>query len=151
MAVCTTHFVAAAQPLVGGGAGFSWWQTLGGMAVVFALLLVCLKLLGRLHGSGGRAEAAVVTVWSLGPKREIQVVRLRDEVHYIYRHESGLVVLEHESYDEFRAAFPDASRPAQQPLSQLTDKLSRLLGGARSQDRAAAVAPRSAHDSPRSC
>lgn len=82
----------------------SIWQALGGMAVVFGLLLLFLKLLGKLNRKGGTADTAVVAVWPLGPKREIQVLRLGDMVHYIYRHEGSMVVLKEESHDEFMVA-----------------------------------------------
>ena len=76
-----------------GGGGVSLWQTLGGLLAVFGLLMVSLKLLGKLNRRGGAGQADVLTVWPLGPKREIQVLRLGDEVHYIYRHESAMVLL----------------------------------------------------------
>ena len=58
-----------------------------GVAVlaVLALLVVFLKLLGRINRRMGGEEAGLEKVWPLGPRREIQVLRLGDEVHYIYR------------------------------------------------------------------
>ncbi len=81
----------------------SIWQAIGGMAVVFGLLLLFLKLLGKLNRKGGTEDTSVVAVWHLGPKREIQVLRLGEMVHYIYRHEGSMVVLKEESYLEFQA------------------------------------------------
>ncbi len=83
------------------GSGMSWWQTIGGLLVVFGLLMVSLKLLGKLNRRQGGAEANVLTVWPLGPKREIQVLRLGDDVHYIYRHENAMVLLKQEPLVEF--------------------------------------------------
>ncbi len=81
----------------------SVWQAMGGMAVVFGLLLLFLKLLGKLNRKGGKADTSVVAVWHLGPKREIQVLRLGEMVHYIYRHEGSMVVLKEESHETFLA------------------------------------------------
>ncbi len=89
--------------LAGGSQG-SVWQALGGMAVVFGLLLLFMKLLGKLNRRGGASETSVVAVWHLGPKREIQVLRLGEMVHYIYRHEGSMVVLREESYQDFLMA-----------------------------------------------
>ncbi|MCB1183743.1 hypothetical protein KDM41_09925 [bacterium] len=86
------------------GGGISWWQTLGGLLAVFGLLVVVLKLLGRLNRRHGAAEAQMLTVWPLGPKREIQVLRLGDEVHYIYRHENAMVRLKDDSFAAWEAS-----------------------------------------------
>ncbi len=86
-----------------GGSGISWWQTVGGLLAVFGLLMVSLKFLGKLNRRSGGAEANVLTVWPLGPKREIQVLRLGDDVHYIYRHENAMVLLKQESLADFEA------------------------------------------------
>jgi len=83
--------------------GSAWWQTLGGLLAVFGLLMLCLKLLGKWNRRQGSAAASVLTVWSLGPKREIQVLRLEDEVHFIYRHENAMVLLKQESLAEYQA------------------------------------------------
>lgn len=82
----------------------SIWQAIGGMAVVFGLLLLFLKLLGKLNRRGASNDTAVVAVWPLGPKREIQVLRLGEMVHYIYRHEGSMVVLKEETHEEFLAS-----------------------------------------------
>jgi len=89
---------------MGIGSQGSVWQAIGGMAVVFGLLLLFLKLLGKINSKGGAADTSVVAVWHLGPKREIQVLRLGDMVHYIYRHEGSMVVLKEESHDQFLAS-----------------------------------------------
>ena len=81
--------------------GMSWWQTLGGLVFVFGLLLVCLKLLGRLNRRSGAAETSLLTVWHLGPKREVQVLRLGDQVHYVYRHDGAMVTLRTEDLVDF--------------------------------------------------
>lgn len=75
------------------GDGFSWWQAAGGTLVVFALLLLCLRVLRRLGTGGKGGQASLLAVWPLGPRREIEVVRFRDQVHYLYRHEGALVAL----------------------------------------------------------
>ena len=81
--------------------GVSWWQTMGGLMAVFGLLMVSLKLLGKYNRRNGGTDANLLTVWALGPKREIQVLRLGDDVHYIYRHESAMVLLKQEPLAEF--------------------------------------------------
>jgi flagellar biogenesis protein FliO len=84
--------------------GSSWWQTLGGLLVVFGLLLLCLKILGKWNRrQGGGRDASVLTVWPLGPKREIQVLRLGDDVHFIYRHDNAMVLLKQQSLADFEA------------------------------------------------
>lgn len=97
-----------------GGSGISWWQTAGGLAAVFGLLLLCLRLLGRFQKSRGADRASVLTVWPLGPKREIQVLRLGEDVHYVYRHDGAMVVLDRETltaWEASRAAAPTAAVP----------------------------------------
>ena len=92
--------VAAGEPFAA-GPGISWWQTIGGLVVVFGLLIVSLKLLGRWSRRSGGAETALLNVWHLGPRREIQVLRLMDEVHYVYRHDGAMVTLRTEPLAEF--------------------------------------------------
>ncbi len=82
----------------------SVWQTIGGLAVVFGLLLLFLKILGKLNKRGSSSDTSLLAVWNLGPKREIQVLRLGEMVHYIYRHDGSMVVLKEESHEEFQAA-----------------------------------------------
>jgi len=100
--IWSTAVLAAVTPdsaLSGGG--ISWWQTFGGLLIVFGLLMVSLKMLGKLNRKSGAAEANVLAVWPLGPRREIQVLRLGADVHYIYRHESAMVLLRQEPLADF--------------------------------------------------
>jgi len=98
----STAILAAVTPeTTFGGSGVSWWQTMGGLIAVFGLLMVSLKFLGKMNRRSGESAANVLTVWQLGPKREIQVLRLGDEVHYIYRHESAMVLLKQEPLADF--------------------------------------------------
>ncbi len=100
---------AAAMPLLEGGGGPSWWQTAGGLAAVFGLLILCLRLLARFNRRHAPGQATLLTVWHLGPRREIQVLRLGADVHYVYRHDGAMVLLNHESFAEYernRAAQP---------------------------------------------
>jgi flagellar biogenesis protein FliO len=82
--------------------GASWWQTLGGMLVVFTLLILSLKALGRFQRRGGRSHAAVLDVWHLGPKREIQILQMGQDVHYVYRHDNAMVLLKQMTLAEHR-------------------------------------------------
>lgn len=105
-------FLAEASPLagsLGSGSGFNIWQSLGGLILVFGLLILSLKLLGRFNRNHNPGQTSILTVWHLGPKREIQVLRLADEVHYIYRYEGAMVLLKQETlkqWEEFKAKTP---------------------------------------------
>ena len=134
--VPVTSPLAAASVGVLQGAGPSWWQAVGALAAVLALLLISMRLLSRWHRPAGRNEAALITVWPLGPRREIQLVRLRDEVHYIYRHEGGLVVLSRQPWDSYRAATALAADDAG-PLQRFL----RTITGRADSDRHAAEPP----------
>ena len=85
------------------GSSVSWWQTVGGLVVVFGLLVVSLKMLGKWNKRSGNAESSLLTIWHLGPKKEIQVLRLEDQVHYIYRHDGAMVVLQTERLADFES------------------------------------------------
>jgi hypothetical protein len=91
--------------------GFNLWQTLGGLILVFGLLILCLKLLGKWNRRTSAGESTLLTVWSLGPKREIQVLKLGAEVHYIYRHEGAMVLLKQESLEEWEAQLATPAKP----------------------------------------
>jgi hypothetical protein len=100
--ILATAFLGTA----GGGAyhaagNFSWWQTFGGLVVVFGLLLISLKLLSKLNRRSLGAESSLLNVWHLGPKKEIQILRLGDKVHYIYRHDGAMVVLQSEPHADY--------------------------------------------------
>ena len=93
---------------IGGGtvaadSGISWCQTLGGLVAVFGLLILSLKLLSKWNRRSGGSESSLLTVWHMGPKREIQILRLGDQVHYVYRHDGAMVVLKAESLVEFES------------------------------------------------
>jgi hypothetical protein len=99
-------FLAAAGGFSWQGGGFSWWQAIGGFVAVFALLMITLRWLGRWQGGRRHGDAALLAVMPLGPRREVQVLRLRDDVHYIYRQEGSLLLLTTESHAAYRAAHP---------------------------------------------
>lgn len=106
--------LAAAAPELGatfGEGGISLWQTMGALLAVFGLLVVCLKLLGRFQRRQSHRQAQILTVWPLGPRREIQVVRLDEEVHYIYRHEGAMVVLKKAPLAAWEAESSALNRP----------------------------------------
>ncbi len=122
--------VESLTPVLGsaGAAGWSsssfpWWQALGGTLTVFALLFLFLRGLGRWQGRASCPEAALLEVWSLGPRREIQVVRLKEEVHYVYRHESALVLLQKEDYAAFRASRAVTEPGRSGPLAGILGRL----------------------------
>ncbi len=103
MTGATTLLAAVSADAAFSGGGATWWQTMGGLAAVFGLLMLSLKLLGKWNRRQGSAEASLVTVWPLGPRREIQVLRLGDEVHFIYRHENAMVLLKQQPLADFEA------------------------------------------------
>ncbi len=102
------HFLAAAAPdpaaALLSSHGGTWWQTAGGLLVVFGLLVVCMKLLGRFQRRQSQGRASIVAVWNLGPRREMQILRLDDEIHTIYRHDGAMVVLKKESLASWEAS-----------------------------------------------
>lgn len=125
-------FLAAIEPgsldpaALGGGG--SWWRMIGGLAVVFGLLFLCLKLLAR-YGSarGGVPQARVLTVWHLGPRREVQVLRLGEQVSYVYRHDNAMVLLRQEAWEEYRRQHGDVAAGIAAPRV-LPAAVSRRLG-----------------------
>jgi hypothetical protein len=94
------------------GQGISLWQTAGGLVLVFGLLIVSLKFLGKFQRRSAHAQATVLAVWNLGPRREIQVLRLENEAHYIYRHDGAMVILKKTSFTEWEAENARPSSPA---------------------------------------
>jgi len=126
-----TALLAAIEPgsldagaLSGGG---SWWRMIGGLAVVFGLLFLCLKLVTR-YGAGrhGAPQARILTVWHLGPRREVQVLRLDDEVSYLYRHENAMVLLRQETWEDYRRRHGEAALGAAAPAAPTAALLRRL-------------------------
>ena len=109
------------------GAGVSWWQAIGGTVAVFALLLLALRFLARWQGAARSGAAAILAVLPLGPRREIQVLRVREQVHYVYRQDGALVLLGSEALAAYEAAGPLAPRAGAGPLGAWA---SRLIGRA---------------------
>ena len=108
-----------------GGSSVSWWQTVGGLVVVFGLLVVSLKMLGKWNKRTANAESSLMSVWHLGPKKEIQVLRLADQVHYIYRHDGAMVVLQTERLADYEGK-QDQLRPGK-ATGNWRDTFSRTL------------------------
>ncbi|MFO7653889.1 MAG: flagellar biosynthetic protein FliO [Candidatus Krumholzibacteriia bacterium] len=129
------HPAAALLDTAGGG----WWRAMAGMAVVFGLLVICLRLLRRWPGARGSGAARVEAIWPLGPRREIHVVRLGDEIHYVYRNEQGLALLRREPWEAYRAARPVETGPTGRPVAGARSLLASWLRRA-SEFRAAAAA-----------
>ena len=120
--VVTLPLATAARLGLDGSGALVWWQVVGALAAVLALLLVCLRLLGRLQIGPRSRDAALVAVWPLGPRREIQLLRLGDQLHYIYRHESALVLLRQQSWAEYQDQLPSQPEP-QRWLGAIRDRL----------------------------
>ena len=113
MAIPAAFLLSVPATLAGGSyaadGGMSWWQTIGGLVAVFGLLLVFLKILGKWNRRTGGAETSLLTVWHMGPKREVQVLRLGDQVHYVYRHDGAMVTLRSEALVDFERSRESAS------------------------------------------
>ena len=111
--------------------GPSLWQVGGALVAVFALLIVVLKFLQRWQRSDGAgADARVLSVRRLGPRRELQVLRVGDEVHTLYRHEAAMVLLKTESLAGHQAAVATGTTPATPPLHRRLRALVGAAGGA---------------------
>jgi len=115
-----------------GSGGFgNIWQSLGGLVVVFGLLILSLKLMGRFNRRNQSAETQLLAVWHIGQRREIQVLRLGVDVHYIYRHDGAMVLLKQESiaeWDALKARLQDDEAPVAKISSLLSGKLSLARG-----------------------
>lgn len=131
--------VGAAVPLASSGAttapGLAWWQAVGGTLAVFALLLLFLRFLARWQRAPRQRQAALLAVVPLGPRREIEVLRLRDRVHYLYRHEGALVSLASESWTDYENAEPLVTTSPLSGLSGLWRGRSRTGLPGRGSDR----------------
>lgn len=101
MTASATFLGALSGSAFGAGSSVSWWQTLGGLIVVFGLLLISLKMLNKWNRRTAGNDSSFLTVWHLGPKKEIQVLRLEDQVHFIYRHDGSMVVLQTQTLGDF--------------------------------------------------
>ena len=138
MGAASGLLATAAAPAWGGG-GLPWWQAAGALLAVFALLILVLRLLGRWQAGGRRRDVRLLSVVALGRGRELQILRLRDQVHYVYRQDGGLVLLESESYAAYRDAAPPVEAAAAPRLGAVWRRTASLLTGG--PDRAAAESP----------
>jgi flagellar biogenesis protein FliO len=93
------------------------------MLAVFVLLLLFLRFLGRFHRGQKHSEASLLEVWPLGPRREIQLIRLRDRIHYVYRHEGALVLLDQEAFATYRVTHPSRSQRSPVAWAKLLNRL----------------------------
>ena len=108
--------------------GPSFWQVGSALVAVLALLVVVLKFLQRWQRTDGTgADVRVLSVRRLGPRRELQVLRVGDEVHTLYRHEAAMVLLKTESLAGHQTAAATVATPALPPLHR---RLRALVGAA---------------------
>ena len=97
------------------GAMPSFWQVAAALVAVLGLLVLALKALRRLQPHGAGDHARLLQVRRLGPKRDLEVLRVDDEVYTIYRHDGGLVLLRREAcarWDARQAGSPGGARGA---------------------------------------
>jgi hypothetical protein len=108
-----------------------WLRAAGGTILVLVLLVFSLRLLRRWPGVRRSDSARVEAVWPLGFRREIHVVRLEDEVHYVYRNEQGLVLLRREPWADYRGTrLRNADAASGRGRSGLLKAVWRRLSGA---------------------
>jgi hypothetical protein len=122
----------AAAPAWAGG-GVPWWQGVGALLAVFALLILVLRLLGRWQAGGRRRDVRLLAVVTLGRGRELQILRLREQVHYVYRQDGGLVLLESQPYAAYRDATPLVEPAGAPRLGAIWRRTATLLSGDRDQ------------------
>ncbi|MBK7702029.1 MAG: hypothetical protein IPI34_03600 [bacterium] len=106
----------AVQTAVG---GLAWLKLVGGLVVVFTLLLLFLKLVGRLQGARPGAAAAMIAVHAVGPRRAVELLRCGDEVFTLYRFEQSVVLLDRAPFDPARHAPAAPSLPVGGLLDRL--------------------------------
>ncbi len=106
MPVLPVFLAAAARP-----EDPSWWKLGGAFLLVFALLVLFLRLVGRLQRGAVAEDAALLRVQSLGPRRSLEYLRCGERVYTLYRSESSMALLEEEPYDPARHQ-PGADAPS---------------------------------------
>jgi len=96
-----------------GSTGPAAWQVFAALAGVLALLVLFLRGLQRWQpGQRQDARVRLLSVQRLGPRRELQVLRVGDEVHTLYRQEGAMVVLGSRSWDSWSAVQDTVAAPA---------------------------------------
>jgi hypothetical protein len=101
---------------LGGDTGPALWQAAAALAAVLALLILVLRLLQRWQpGQQGDAAVRLLANRRLGPRRELQVLRVGDEVHTLYRQEGAMVRLKTESWANWSRAHAAAPQDGLAP------------------------------------
>ncbi|MDY0110446.1 MAG: hypothetical protein RBT60_10975 [Candidatus Krumholzibacteria bacterium] len=101
-----------------GSLGATPVQAIGAFMAVFVLLILALKLLQRWQPGHQRdASVRLLSVRRLGPRRELQTLRVGGEVHTLYRQDNALVLLKSEPWQAWADAadLPAGGQPARQP------------------------------------
>ena len=93
-----------------------WWQILGAFLVVIALLIIFLRLLSRLQTGQTSRAGEILETHSVGPGRTVEVLRYRETVYSIYRHDAAGILLETRDADQY---VPTARGPRADALRRL--------------------------------
>ncbi len=111
-------------------AGPSYWQVGAALLAVLGLIVVAMKGLQRLQGlAAGDDEIRLLSVRRLGPRREIQRLRVGDAVHTIYRHDGAMVVLGAEPWREASATAEPTPAAVDRPVGTRLRALIAAAGG----------------------
>jgi len=114
----------------GGNSVASFWQVAGALLTVLGLLVVALKVLNRFQRQQGSDRTRILQVRRLGPRRELEVLQVDDDVYTLYRHDGGLAVLKCEAEAAYRArADADAPAPSATILGRKLRAMAAAAGG----------------------
>jgi len=114
----------------GGASVVSFWQVCGALLTVLGLLVVALKFLSRFQRQPGADSTRILRVRRLGPRRELEVLQVDDQVYTLYRHDGGLAVLKCEAAATYRAREDDdAVAPTATQIGRKLRAMAAAAGG----------------------
>ena len=83
-----------------------WWQILGAFLLVIALLFLFLRLLNRMQAGHAAHNSGLLENHNLGSGRRVEVVRFREGVYTIYRHDTAAVLLDKSDSESYEPPEP---------------------------------------------